>query len=115
MQRKGYVAHFPPAPTNTGGLMDDEWSRAAIDSSISLTSPNNLFSRGEVPKNANNNPFKYSTWSDTVQYTGEIRYFIKIEDSDWIVLPTENPLLSIFKLYSLVEILFWPCIKKITI
>ena len=43
MQRKGYVAHFPPAPTNAGGLMDDEWSRAAIDSSISLTSPNNLF------------------------------------------------------------------------
>ena len=82
MQRKGYVAHFPPAPTNANGLMDEEWSRAAIDSSISLTSPNNLFSRGEVPKNANNNPFKYSTWSDTVQYTGEIRYFIKIEDSD---------------------------------
>jgi hypothetical protein len=62
--------------------MDDEWSSAAIDSTISLTSPNNLFSRGVVPKNSNNNPFKYTTWQDTVQLTGEIRYFIRIEDVD---------------------------------
>ena len=57
MQRKGYVAHFPPEPSNPNKLMDDEWSSAAIDSTISLTSPNNLFSRGVVPKNSNNNPF----------------------------------------------------------
>tara|TARA_B100000519_G_C13930371_1_gene291123 strand:+ start:61 stop:540 length:480 start_codon:yes stop_codon:yes gene_type:complete len=82
MQRQGYVAHFPPEPSDTDKLMDDEWAIAAIDSSISLTSPNDLFSRGTVPKNSNNNPFKYTTWKDTVQLTGEIRYFIKIEDVD---------------------------------
>ena len=82
MQRQGYVAHFPPEPSDTDKLMDDEWAMAAIDSSISLTSPNDLFSRGTVPKNSNNNPFKYTTWKDTVQLTGEIRYFIKIEDVD---------------------------------
>jgi len=82
MQRKGYVAHFPPEPSNSNKLMDDAWSSAAIDSTISLTSPNNLFSRGVVPKNSNNNPFKYTTWQDTVQLTGEIRYFIRIEDVD---------------------------------
>ena len=82
MQRKGYVAHFPPEPSNSNKLMDDAWSNAAIDSTISLTSPNNLFSGGSVPKNSNNYPFKYTTWKDTVQYTGEIRYFIQIEDVD---------------------------------
>ena len=82
MQRQGYVAHFPPEPSDADKLMDDEWAMAAIDSSISLTSPNDLFSRGTVPKNSNNNPFKYATWKDTVQLTGEIRYFIKIEDVD---------------------------------
>ena len=81
--KEGYVAHFPPSPDNENNLMDDEWAEAAIDSSISLTSPNNLFSRGGVvPKNANNYPFKYTTWKDTVQITGEIRYYIKIEDID---------------------------------
>ena len=82
MQREGYVAHFPPEPSNPNKLMDDAWSNAAIDSTISLTSPNNLFSRGVVPKNSNNNPFKYTTWQATVQFTGEIRYFIRIEDVD---------------------------------
>ena len=82
MQREGYVAHFPPEPSNQNKLMDDSWSNTAIDSTISLTSPNNLFSRGAVPKNSNNNPFKYTTWKDTVQFTGEIRYFMRIEDVD---------------------------------
>ena len=82
MQREGYVAHFPTEPSNQNKLMDDSWSNTAIDSTISLTSPNNLFSRGAVPKNSNNNPFKYTTWKDTVQFTGEIRYFIRIEDVD---------------------------------
>jgi len=42
----------------------------------------NLFSKGEVPKNSNKYPFKYETWQDTVAATGEIRYYIKIEDID---------------------------------
>jgi len=82
MQREGNVAHFPPSPENENNLMDDEWAETVIDSSISLTSPNNLFSRGAVPKNANSYPFKYTTWKDTVEITGEIRYYIKIEDID---------------------------------
>ena len=81
-QQKGRVSHFPPAPSNQDKTMDDFWSGTPMDSTLSPMSPNNLFSRGEVPKNSNNNPFKYTTWKDTVNVTGEIRYYIKIEDID---------------------------------
>jgi prepilin-type N-terminal cleavage/methylation domain-containing protein len=81
-QTSGRSAHFPPAPTNETRVMDDEWSRTPMDSTRSPQAPKHLFSRSEVPKNANSNPFKYETWLDTVAATGEIRYYIKIEDID---------------------------------
>ena len=81
-QESGRTAHFPPAPTNETRVMDDEWSETPMDSTRSPQAPKNLFSRGEVPKNSNNNPFRYETWKDTVAVTVEIRYYIKIEDID---------------------------------
>ena len=81
-QERGRSAHFPPAPTNETRVMDDEWSETPMDSTRSPEAPKNLFSRGEVPKNSNNKPFRYETWMDTVAVTGEIRYYIKIEDID---------------------------------
>ena len=81
-QESGRTAHFPPAPTNETRVMDDEWTSTPMDSTRSPQAPKHLFSRSEVPKNANSNPFKYETWQDTVAATGEIRYYIKIEDID---------------------------------
>ena len=81
-QESGRTAHFPPAPTNETRVMDDEWTSTPMDSTRSPQAPKNLFSRGELPKNANSNPFRYETWQDTVAATGEIRYYIKIEDID---------------------------------
>ena len=81
-QESGRSAHFPPAPTNETRVMDDEWAETPMDSTRSPQAPKNLFSRGEIPKNANNKPFRYETWQDTVVVTGEIRYYIKIEDID---------------------------------
>ena len=81
-QTSGRSAHFPPAPTNETRVMDDEWTSTPMDSTRSPQAPKHLFSRSEVPKNANSNPFKYETWQDTVAVTGEIRYYIKIEDID---------------------------------
>jgi len=62
--------------------MDDEWASTPMDSTLSPQAPKHLFSRNKVPKNANNKPFKYETWLDTVTATGEVRYYIKIEDID---------------------------------
>ena len=81
-QTSGRSAHFPPAPTNETRVMDDEWTGTPMDSTRSPQAPKHLFSRSEVPKNANSNPFRYETWQDTVAATGEIRYYIKIEDID---------------------------------
>ena len=81
-QTSGRSAHFPPAPTNETRVMDDEWTSTPMDSTRSPQAPKHLFSRSEVPKNANSNPFKYETWQDTVAATGEVRYYIKIEDID---------------------------------
>jgi len=81
-QTSGRSAHFPPAPTNETRVMDDEWTSTPMDSTRSPQAPKHLFSRSEVPKNANNNPFKYETWQDTVAATGEVRHWIKIEDID---------------------------------
>ena len=73
--------------------------------------PKDLFSKKELPKNSNNNPFKYTTWEEiptltteqpvdadgdgnqdvdengelvfeSITVTGEKDYFIKIEDID---------------------------------
>ena len=81
-QERSRSAHFPPTPANETRVMDDEWTSTPMDSTRSPQAPKDLFSRGELPKNANNNPFKYETWQDTVAATGEIRYYIKIEDID---------------------------------
>ena len=71
-----------PAPTNQTHVMDDEWASTPMDSTLSPQAPKHLFSQDEVPKNANNNPFRYETWMDTVSATGEIRHYIKLEDID---------------------------------
>ena len=77
-QTRGRVAHFPPAPTNENGVMDEEWSRTPMDSTLSPRAPKDLFSTFKVPRNSNNKPFKYETWRDTVQVTGEVMRFIKL-------------------------------------
>ncbi len=74
--------HFPLTPTNADTLMDETWSNTPINPQVSLKTPADLFSDGQVPRNANNYPFKYTTWQDTVLATGEIRYFIRITDVD---------------------------------
>jgi prepilin-type N-terminal cleavage/methylation domain-containing protein len=81
-QQRGRVAHFPPAPDNDDSVMDNEWSRTPMDSTLSPRAPKDLFSTFEVPKNSNNNPFKYETWRDTIQVTGEVMRYIKLEDID---------------------------------
>ena len=81
-QTSGRSAHFPPAPTNQTHVMDDEWASTPMDSTLSPQAPKHLFSQDEVPQNANNKSFKYETWLDTVAATGEVRYYIKIEDID---------------------------------
>ena len=81
-QTSGRTAHFPPAPTNQTHVMDNEWGSTPMDSTLSPEAPKHLFSQNEVPKNANNKSFKYETWLDTVAATGEVRYYIKIEDID---------------------------------
>tara|TARA_B100000959_G_scaffold160139_1_gene167770 strand:- start:158 stop:658 length:501 start_codon:yes stop_codon:yes gene_type:complete len=81
-QQRGRVAHFPPSPDNEKKVMDDQWSSTPMDSTLSDQAPQNLFSTGELPKNANNSPFMYVTWNDTNQVTGEVMFYIKIEDID---------------------------------
>ena len=110
-QQKGRVAHFPPQPTNETKVMDDTWADTPIDALLSPDKPKDLFSTKELPKNANNNPFKYTTWEETPTLTtdvpidldgdgnqdvdengnpifesvtviGEKEYYIKIEDID---------------------------------
>ena len=76
-QQRGMIAHFPPQPTNETSVMDESWSNTPMNSTLSPTKPNDLFGSGELPKNSNNNPFKYTTWQDTIQSTGEINYHIK--------------------------------------
>ena len=70
---------YPPPPDS---LMTDEWCNTPMDSTRNLQTPNELFGTGSVPKNSNNNPFMYETWNDTNQVTGEVMYYIKIEDID---------------------------------
>ena len=74
--------HFPSTPNNSDNVMDDEWAGTTIDSLMAPNiTPNSLFTEDGVPKNSNGNPFSYRTYSDTL-YTGEVRYFIFIEDID---------------------------------
>ena len=62
--------------------MDDTWAGLGIASgTVSGNPPNDLFSGGQVPKNSNGNPFSYRTYNDTLS-TGEVRYFIVLEDTD---------------------------------
>ncbi|MBI88634.1 MAG: hypothetical protein CMG60_00990 [Candidatus Marinimicrobia bacterium] len=81
-QQKGRVAHFPPEPSNERKLMDDDWASTPMDSLLSPQAPKHLFATGVLPKNANNTPFMYTTWNDTVDASGEVMYYIKIEDVD---------------------------------
>ena len=61
---------FPATPDNEDKVMDDDWANTPMDSTLSFQAPKNLFATGELPKNANNNPFMYETWNDTNQVTG---------------------------------------------
>ena len=81
-QQKGRIAHFPPPPENEMKIMDDDWANTPMDSLLSPMAPKDLFAPGELPKNANNNAFLYETWNDTIEMTGEVMYYIKIEDID---------------------------------
>lgn len=81
-QQKGRIAHFPPPPENEMKIMDDDWANTPMDSLLSPMAPKDLFAKGELPKNANNNAFLYETWNDTIEMTGEVMYYIKIEDID---------------------------------
>ena len=81
-QQKGRIAHFPPPPENEMNIMDDDWASTPMDSLLSPMAPEDLFATGELPKNANNNAFLYETWNDTIEMTGEVMYYIKIEDID---------------------------------
>ena len=81
-QQKGRIAHFPPPPENEMKIMDDDWANTPMDSLFSPMAPKDLFATGELPKNANNNAFLYETWNDTIEMTGEVMYYIKIEDID---------------------------------
>ncbi len=81
-QQKGRIAHFPPPPENEMKIMDDDWANTPMDSLLSPMAPKDLFATGELPKNANNNAFLYETWNDTIKMTGEVMYYIKIEDID---------------------------------
>ena len=81
-QQKGRIAHFPPPPENEMNIMDDDWASTPMDSLLSPMAPEDLFATGELPKNANNNAFLYETWNDTMEITGEVMYYIKIEDID---------------------------------
>ena len=74
--------HFPPTPVNSDTLMTEYWGSSPIDTSISPVTRAELFSDGKVPTNANNNPFKYKTWEEVDEITGEIRYYIQISDND---------------------------------
>ena len=74
--------HFPPTPVNSDTLMTEYWGSSPIDTNISPVTPADLFSDGKVPTNANNNPFKYKTWEEIDEITGEIRYYIQISDND---------------------------------
>lgn len=74
--------HFPLTPNNTDNVMDDEWAETTIDPTMAPgVSPNSLFTENGVPKNSNGNPFSYRTYNDTL-VTGEVRYFITLEDID---------------------------------
>ena len=79
-QKAGRIAHFPPQPTNTDTLMTEIWANTPM--ALSDDKPKDLFSTGKLPMNSNNKPFKYKTWKDTSQTTGEISYYIEIEDID---------------------------------
>ena len=73
--------HFPTAPQNEEGVMDTAWAATPIDSTISLVTPNDLFSTGDVPMNANGNPFYYNTTYQELP-DGRMRHTIIIEDHD---------------------------------
>ena len=84
MHMKG-SAHLPPSPENEDGLMDDEWSSSEINTSISSRTPNDLFSSGVIPTNANGYPFSYETWTDTTFQGSDgmkVDYYIRISDLD---------------------------------
>ena len=81
---KGYP-HLPPNPSNEDSIMDTEWSSTPINSTVSLITPNDLFTSGEVPVNSNGNPFFYETWIDTIPASpnyNEYQWHITITDID---------------------------------
>ncbi len=79
------VAHLPPSPNNEEGLMDEEWANEIISNDMMPTTPNELFSAGEIPTNANGHPFAYETWTDTTFLGSDgmkVDYYVRITDVD---------------------------------
>ncbi len=73
--------HFPPSPTDEDHLMDEAWATAPIDSTVSDLTPNDLFSTGKVPLNANNNSFYYETMYE-LRADGTMKHTIILKDTD---------------------------------
>ncbi len=73
--------HFPPSSTDEDRLMDETWANAPMDSTISDLAPNDLFSTGLVPTNANHNPFYYETTYE-LHSDGTKKHTIILKDTD---------------------------------
>ena len=76
-----YASGTPQYPSPPDSLMTDEWCETAMDSTINLQTPNELFGTGSVPKNSNNLPFMYQSWIDT-ESDGRQKRKILIKDTD---------------------------------
>ena len=74
--------HFPPTPQNDNMVMDSTWCTTMIDSSMALTTPNDLFANKNVPSNNLGNPFSYESIVEVDTVMGGIMYSIEIEDID---------------------------------
>ena len=73
--------HFPPSPTDSDRLMDDEWTNSPIDSTSSNVAPKDLFSTGRVPKNSQDTPFYYETLNE-IDSDGTLKHTIILKDID---------------------------------
>ena len=74
--------HFPPTPQNESSIMDSTWCATVIDSSMALTTPNDLFANNELPTNNMGSAFFYSTITEPDTIMGGTMYSIEIKDID---------------------------------
>ena len=74
--------HFPSTPQNETTVMDSAWCESVIDSSMALTTPNDLFANKRVPSNNLGNPFYYESFVEPDTVMGGTMYSIVIKDID---------------------------------